>query len=262
MRVATWCIGGVRARLELLCHWLEHRKPHVVALQKIQAPAKVFPADALRQAGYWSKSLCRPGSFGVALLVRRNLALPKQPQVLCQGLPGGDDQDDRLLTVRIEDLVVSSVYAPWADRKLHGFAGAVALKIAWLDRLIAHVKEARVAPDRSMLCGDFNVLPDDCPQRRVLGRTPKEKQRLEALLATGFEDLYRCVHRSDPGLNYGFNPKTPPTSRLQLLLGSRNVAGSVQSARVDMEYRAPLEDLPGRKWSSCAPVIVELGGQA
>lgn len=256
MRVATWCIAGVRGHLDLLRHWLERRRPDIVALQKIQAPEAVFPADALGQVGYRSVSLCRPSSYGVALLSRRDL-----PEPLDRGLPGGDGQDDGLLTIRVGDLVVSSVYAPWGNPKANGVAGALKLKLDWLDRLTAHVKDGRVASDRSILCGDFNVLPD-VPAKRVLGRTPEEQESLRALRATGLVDLYPYQEPWDPGFNYEFNRRDPPTSRLQLLLGSENVADSVVCARVDLEYRAQLAELPGETWPSCAPVIVDLDGPA
>ena len=254
MRLATWCIDGVCGRLELLCHWLERRRPDVVALQKIRAPAPKFPADALRHVGYRSESLCGKGSYGVALLSR--CEQPK-PHVLDRGLPGGDGQDDGLLTARVDDLVVSSVYAPWGDPKTNKFAGALALKLAWLDRLIRHVDETRADRGHSVLCGDFNVLPDG-PESRRLGQTPEERQRLRAL---GFADLSRSARPRDEGLNYGFNPLEPPTSRLQLLLGSEDVANSVRTACVDLKYRRQLKELPG-KGSPSAPVIVELAGSA
>ncbi len=257
MRVATWCIGGVRGHQDLLREWLKRRRPAVVALQKIQAPDPVFPADALRQVDYRSESLCRRRSFGVALLVRSDL--PK-PDVLDRGLPGGDGQDDGFLTARVGDLVVSSVYAPYGDPKTNGFAGALELKIAWLRRLTTHVKARRMASDCSLLCGDFNVLPDVPPAKRVLNRTREEQRRLRELRATGFEDLYLHKEPWDPGFNYEFNIHEPPTSRLQLLLGSEKVVDSVVCARVDLEYRAQLAELRNQTWPSSAPVIVDLNG--
>lgn len=253
MRLATWCIDGVRGRLELLCHWLEQRQPDVMALQKIRAPAPCFPADALRQVGYRSESLCGKGSYGVALLSRRELP---NPDVLDRGLPGGDGQDDGLLTARVGDLVVSSVYAPWGDPKTTKFAGALKLKLAWLDRLIAHLAERRMGSERSVLCGDFNVLPDGS-DKRCLGQTPEERRRLGALCEVGFADLYRRAKPKAPGCNYGFNPRESPTSRLQLLLGSEDVADSVLAACVDLKYRRRLEELPGGTGSPSAPVIVQ-----
>ena len=260
MRVATWCIDGVRGRLDVLCHWLERRRPDVVALQKIGAPEAKFPTEELARVGYRSEPLRRQSLYGVALLSRS--VLPPL-EILDWGLPGGDGQDDGLLTARVGDLVVSSVYAPFGNPKKRGFAGALAHKVAWLDRLIGHLRERRTASNRTVLCGDFNVLPDAPPKSGILNRTSVEKGRLQALLGTGFVDLYRSVNPSlDPGFNYDFNPRLPPTARLQLILGSEVVAESVECACVDLEYRAPLDELPGRTWPSSAPLIVDLGGLA
>ena len=93
----------------------------------------------------------------------------------------------------------------------------------------------------------------------VLNCTWDEKERLQTILETGFVDLYRRVNPvSDRGLNYGFNRRLPPTTRLQLVLGSESTADSVASARVDLEYRAPVDGLPGRTWPASAPVSVRL----
>ncbi len=127
MRVATWCIDGVRGRLDVLCHWLERRRPDVVALQKIRAPEAKFPTEELARVGYHSEPLRRQSLYGVALLSRSDLPVPK---ILDRGLPGGDGQDDGLLTARVGDLVVSSVYAPYGNPKKCGIAGALAYKVA------------------------------------------------------------------------------------------------------------------------------------
>ena len=257
MRVATWCISGVRGRLGLLQHWLERRRPAVVALQKIRAPDAVFPADELGRVGYRSQPLCRPSSYGVALLSRNDLP---EPQILDRGLPGSSGQDDALLTARVGDLVVSAVYAPYGNPKTNGVRGALKLKLDWLDRLTRHLAGRRIGFARSVLCGDFNVLPDGPEKAGCLGRTPEERKLLQALRDAGFVDLYRRVNPSDPGLNYGFNRLAPPTSRLQLLLGSENVADSVLAAHVDIEYRKAIEELPDQTWPSSAPVILDLDG--
>ncbi len=260
MRVATWCIGGVRGRLDVLCHWLERRRPDVVALQKIRAPEAKFPTEELARVGYRSEALRRQSLYGVALLSRSDLPTP---EILDRGLPGGDRPDDGLLTARVADLVVSSVYAPFGNPKKRGIPGALAHKVAWLDRLIRHIGERRTSSGYSVLCGDFNVLPDVPAKPGILNRTSEEKKRLEAIFGAGFVDLYRRANPlSDPGFNYDFNPRLPPTARLQLILGSEGVAESVASARVDLEYRAPVQELPGRNWPSSAPLIVDLGGLA
>ena len=218
-----------------------------MALQKIRAPDAVFPADALDRVGYRSESLCGPASYGVALLTRSDLL---KPLIRDRGLPGGDGQDDGLLTARVGDLVVSSVYAPYGNPKANGIAGALKLKLAWLDRLTQYVAERGIGSGLSVLCGDFNVLPDAPEKPGVLSCTPEEKRRLKAIRDTGFVDLYRQVNPSDEGFNYRSNLRSIPPARLQLVLGSESVAASVVGAWVG-EYRG-----------QCAPVIVELDGPA
>ena len=258
MRVGTWCIGGVCGYLEVLCHWLKRRSPDVVALQKICVKEEKFPAEALCRVGYRSYPLRRESLYGVALLSRHELRVP---EILDRGLPGGDcPDDDGFLTVRIGALVVSSVYAPYGNPAVRGKAGALKYKVAWLDRLIAHLKERRIDSDRSVLCGDFNVLPDVSAKPGVLNSTPKEQERLEAILDTGFEDLHLRVNTaSDPGLNYDFNPRHKRTARLQLILGSKGVAASASKVWVDEEYRGAMDELGNPTWLACAPVIVDLG---
>ncbi len=259
MRVATWCIDGVRGRLDVLCHWLERRRPDVVALQKICAPEAKFPTEELARIGYRSEALRRQSLYGVAVLSRSDLPVP---EILDRGLPGGNSQDDGLLTARVGDLVVSSVYAPYGNPKKRGIAGALAHKVAWLDRLNGHLGDRRTGSDRFVLCGDFNVLPDVPAKPGVLNQTSEEKERLQAILDAGFVDLHRRANPLSEGFNYDFNPRLPPTARLQLVLGGESAAESVASACVDLEYRAPVDDLPGRTWPASAPVIVDLVGPA
>ena len=256
MRIATWCIDGIRGRLEVFRHWLQRRRPDVVALQKIRVSEEKFPTDELLGAGYRSEPLRRESLYGVAVLNRDD---GPEPEVLDRGLAGGDGRDDGLLTVRVGGLLVCCVYAPYGDPNNRGFDGALAHKIAWLDRLNAHLEDRRMASEPSLLCGDFNILPDVPAKQGVLNCTPDEKKRFQRLLNAGFVDLHRHANpASDHGLNYGFNPRQPPTARLQLLLGSASVAKSVASVWVDLEYRSPIDELVGRTWPASGPVIADL----
>ena len=258
MRVATWCIDGVWGHLELLCHWLERRRPDVVALQKIRVSEEKFPTGELLGAGYRSEPLRRGSLYGVAVLSRID---GPAIEVLDSGLAGGDGRDDGLLTARVGDLLVCCVYAPYGNPSERGIDGALAYKIAWLDRLRAHLEERKTASEPSLLCGDFNILPDVPAKDRVLNCTLEEKKRFLRLLNAGFVDLHRRVNPpSDQGLNYGFNSHKPPTSRLQLILGNESVAKSVASVCVDLKYRAPIDALVGKTWPASAPVIAGLTG--
>ena len=113
MRVATWCVGGLGSRLEYICHWLDRRKPDLVALQKTFVATDDAPVEALRRAGYESVFYSRDGEYrngwGVAVLCRMPRA---KPTIVQAGLPGQSERSARFLTVRSGDLEFSSVYAP------------------------------------------------------------------------------------------------------------------------------------------------------
>ena len=104
MRVATWNINGMNARLDFILHWLAARSPDVVALQELKMSDDKFPTEAFAAAGYHAMTHGQKSWNGVALL-------SKEPgEVLQRGLPGQDDFGSRLITGRFGDLVVTSVY--------------------------------------------------------------------------------------------------------------------------------------------------------
>lgn len=127
MRVATWCIDGVRGRMEVLCHWLERRRPDVVALQKIRVSEEKFPKGELLGAGYRSEPLRRESPYGIPLLSRAD---GPALEVLDRGLADDDGRDDGLMTARVGDLLVCCVYAPYGNPNKRGIDGALAYKIA------------------------------------------------------------------------------------------------------------------------------------
>ena len=264
MRIATWCVGGINSRLKYLCDWLGRRKPDVVALQKTLARSDHFPREALQQAGYESVFDTRDGDFrngwGVAVLSRKTL--PK-PRILQTGLPGQEDRGARFLTVGVEDLEFSSVYAPYGYPSKHGVDGAIQRKIAWMKRLREHLEERSARSGPCALAGDFNIVSDRPPQPRTVNCTEAERDELISLLDLGFVDLYRLRHPdSRTGRNYEFNIHKPVSARLHRILGTQAVASQIHEAWVDLEYRKETKELQGCLWAQAAPVIVDLSGEA
>ena len=107
MRIATWNVNGVRARLPYLLKWLAERQPDLVGLQKIRVPDAEFPAQAFESVGYHAVAYCRKGEYGVGILSR------EKPTVVQGGLPGQDAQGAWLVTAEVDGLELSSVYAPY-----------------------------------------------------------------------------------------------------------------------------------------------------
>ena len=260
MRLATWCIGGITSKLRYLCHWLDSRKPDVVALQKTFAATDRFPIEALREAGYESAAHARDGEFrngwGVAVLIRKTL--PK-PQVLQVGLPGQRDPGARFVTVAVGDLEFSSIYAVYGNPAANGFEGAMERKIAWMEQLQEHVGKRSNLSGGCVLAGDFNVVSDGPALPRTLNYTSRERHALDAVLGLGLVDLYRHRHPDiGTGFNYGFDIHKPVTGRLHRIVGTTLVADQMRRAWVDLEYRKAVEELQGCKWPQSAPVIVDL----
>ncbi len=89
MRIATWNINGVKARIDTLLHWLGEAAPDVVCLQEIKSVDESFPSDVLSDAGYNSAVHGQKGFNGVALLAKHPI------EDVHKGLPGANDDDQR-----------------------------------------------------------------------------------------------------------------------------------------------------------------------
>ena len=264
MRLATWCVGRIKARLEYLLHWLNRRKPDVVALQKTFASTGQFPTEGLRRAGYHSVLHIKDEEFrngwGVAVLSRRSLPTPEVLQV---GLPRQGPGAARFLTVGVGGLEFSSVYSLYGNPRKYGVKGALERKLAWMKQLREHFRSGPEAVRRRVLAGDFNVVSRGKARPGVLNHTEQEREALDALLRSGLFDLCRHHHLGGKaGYNYGFNRRRPATSRLHRILGTKPVAEQVRDAWVDLDYRRANQGLRGGSWGASAPVIVDLDGSA
>lgn len=246
MRIATSSVRSIRKRLPAILRWLAERKPDIVALQKISVSEAAFPTRALEKIGYRSAAYGPTGrsDYGVAVLSRREL--PKL-EVRFRGLPCPEANGARLLTVDIGEIRFSSVYAPYGNPGKYGTEQAIERRVAWLRHLRSHIREEGYAQRQSLLCGDFNVIPDGRP-RPGSAYSEREQQELARIYELGFSDLYRRAHPDGKdGFNFGFKFLEEGTSRLHLVLGSNSLTDCLRDAWVDLDYR-----------TEAAPVIVDL----
>src|SRR5271154_4813868 len=138
MKIATFNINNVNKRLENLLAWLRTSKPEVVCLQELKATDREFPKAAIEKAAYSAVWRGQKSWNGVAILARGS-----EPIVTRTELPGdpGDTQA-RYIEAAVNGVLITSLYAPNGNPQP---GPKFAYKLAWTDRLIAHVAELILA---------------------------------------------------------------------------------------------------------------------
>jgi exodeoxyribonuclease-3 len=256
VRVASWNVNGLRARLDFLLHWLRECEPDVVGLQELKLTDDLFPHEALRSAGYHAASHGQKSWNGVAILSRDEL------RVTQKGLPGQEDFGARLLTAELSGLSFTTVYCP--NGKHLGHAD-FPRKLAWFDALATHLSERPGAGRASVLCGDFNVCPgpidswDEEGKRGSIFHTEEERERFRALLERGYLDTYRQLHPDGQAFSWwdyrGGAFHRGRGLRIDLLLATGELMERVRAAGIDREYR---KKQMGLTPSDHAPVWAEI----
>ena len=267
MRIATWNVNSLKARLERVQGWLERGKPDVLLMQETKLADADAPVDAFREAGY---DLAHHGEGrwnGVAIASRRGIAdvvtnfgEPLRP---ARTEDTGDDEplaEARMIAATCGGVRVVSIYAPNGRTVGSVFYDA---KLVWYDRLARWLATA-VKPDELLvLGGDFNVAPADIdvwdPAACHGGTHVSEPERkaFARLCEWGLVDVYRRQHPEGGRYtwwdyragnfhkNYGM--------RIDHLLVTRPIADRLVWAEIDREARKG-KPIP----SDHAPVIIDL----
>jgi exodeoxyribonuclease-3 len=256
VRIATWNVNGLRARLEFVRHWLRARAPDVVALQELKVPDEQFPHAELLELGYRAAIHGQKSWNGVAVLSRA------PAQVIQRGLPGQEEQGARLLCVEVEGLSFTSLYCPNGKSVEHG---DFARKLAWLDSLAEYVSKRHASDRPEVLCGDFNVCPgalDSWNEAAFAGQifhTEAERERLRGLLARGYSDLFRERRPHERAFSWwdyrGGAFHRGQGLRIDLLLATPPLQERVRAVEIDRDYRKKQE---GHTPSDHAPVYADL----
>jgi len=195
MRVATWNINGIRARVETLLAWLERSGPDIVCLQEIKSVDEAFPQEPIERLGYNVATHGQKGFNGVAILSRLPL------DEVTRGLPGHDnDPQSRYIEACVStpsgSLRVASIYLPNGnpvDSEKYPY------KLAWMERLRAHAAGLLALEEASLLCGDYNVIPEarDCHDPSVWAQDalflPQTRAAFRSIVNLGWTDALRAV---------------------------------------------------------------------
>jgi len=256
MRIATWNINGLRARLDYLCLWLEQRRPDIVGLQELKTPDDAFPYDTFEALGYHALVHGEKAWNGVAILSR------EPAELLHQGLAGQEDFGSRLLSARIGSLIFETVYCPNGKTLDHD---DFPRKLAWFDALLEHWRTQHDPDERVVLCGDFNIVPGALDSWRGEGgdgslfHTEEERGRLDALMALGLHDLYRHAKPDERAFSWwdyrGGAFHRGQGLRIDLLLATEAVRRRMRDAVIDRDFRKKQDGLTA---SDHAPVYADL----
>jgi exodeoxyribonuclease-3 len=258
VRIVTWNVNSLRARLPRVLEFLAEHRPDAACLQETKCSGDGFPLAELAEAGYGAVHNSAGQWSGVAILARDGLAL-QAPQL---GLPGDTvAAEARWCEATIAGVRLASVYVP-NGRTLD--SPEYPRKLAFLDAMAVRA-QALAAPGAPplVIAGDFNIAPDDTdvydPAAFVGGThvSAPERDRLRRILATGLADAYRELHPGETQFTWwdyraGHFHKGLGL-RIDLALVSRSLAGRLTRCGIERNYRK------GRKPSDHAPLVVELG---
>ncbi len=255
MRVATYNVNGISARLPSLLRWLAEIAPDVVCLQELKAPQEKFPHGAIRDAGYGVIWHGQKSWNGVAILARNS-----EPTEIRRALPGdADDVNSRYIEATVNGVVIGCLYLPNGNPAP---GPKFDYKLRWLDRLITHAAELVSSASPVVLAGDYNVIPTERdvykPERWVddaLFRV-EVREAFARLVGQGWTDAIRALHPDEQIYtfwDYFRNAYARDAGlRIDHLLLNPPVAQRLVSAGVDRNVRG------WERASDHAPTWVEL----
>jgi len=255
MRIATFNINGIRARLPRLIEWLEETRPDVACLQEIKAQDESFPIQDIEAAGYGAIWHGQKGFNGVAILARG-----ETPREVARGLEGeAEDEHSRYLEADVNGVRVASIYLPNGNPQP---GPKFDYKIRWMARLRRRAAQIRAEEVPAVLAGDYNVIPFDRDVWKPAAMAgdalmqPESRAAYKALMFDGWTDALAARHPAGGVWTYWDYQagawQRDAGFRIDHLLLSPAAADRLADAQVDKAYR-------GReKASDHAPVWVRL----
>ena len=255
MRIVTYNVNGIKARLPRLVEYLTEQQPDIVCLQELKSTDETVPAAEIAEAGYHAVWHGQKGFNGVAILSRGEPPMERQ-----RGLAGEpEDEHSRYLECEVAGLVVASIYLPNGNPRP---GPKFDYKLRWMERLGDRAR-ALLAEERPVvLAGDYNVIAhdDDSFSVRAMSEDalmqPESRGAYRRLLAQGWTDALRW--RQPGGGVWTFWDyqagawQRDAGFRIDHLLLSPQAADRLADAGVDKQYR-------GReKASDHAPTWVRL----
>lgn len=240
MKIVTYNVNGIKARLPRLLEYLEEQQPDVVCLQELKAPDEAFPHEEISRLGYAALWHGQKSFNGVAILARGEAPLLRR-----MGLPGEDEfGHSRYIEAEVGGMVVASLYLPNGNPRP---GPKYDYKLAWMRRLQSHAAELLKEERPVVLAGDYNVVPTDADVFSAKGVEddallhPDTRAHYRTLLAQGWTESMRALHpdgRIFTFWDYQMGAWARDAGfRIDFLLCSPPAADRLIAAAVDKEYR-------------------------
>lgn len=200
MKIATWNVNSLRARLAHVLAWLEANPVDALCLQETKMVDELFPEEELAAAGWRAVYSGQKSYNGVAVLAR------EEPADAVAGVPGDDDPERRVLAATVGGARVLNLYV------VNGRAvddPKYAHKLAWLERVTAYAAELARSHERLAVVGDFNVAPADADvhdpeawRGRILCSDPEREALAKLQAAAGLRDCFRLFEQEPDSFSW------------------------------------------------------------
>lgn len=253
MKIASWNVNSILARLPHVVRWLESVQPDVLCMQETKCTDDKFPFEDLSRIGYCASVFGQQSYNGVAIIARRE----------CAEVQRGNYEDQegahaRLLAATIHDVRVVNVYIP--NGQSVGSEKFV-FKLDWMKRLRSFLDFNYQSSAPVILCGDFNVAPEDRDvhnpqlwQERIMC-SQAERTALDEIKRWGFTDTFR-LHHEEGGQFSWWDYRAGAFRRnmglrIDHIWGTKPLAGRSVNTWIDIEPRT------WERPSDHAPMVAE-----
>ena len=261
MRIATWNVNSLKARLPKVEEWLGYAAPDVLCMQETKLADAAFPVMAFNTLGYEVAFHGNGRWNGVAIASRVGLEEPRPGFV---GEEPAEIEQCRILSARCGGVLVASVYVP--NGRLVGSEHYEA-KLAWLERLRRDLAEQCSPEDPIAICGDYNIAPEDrdvFDPRSFAGAThvtPAERAAFNRFIEWGLSDAFRLVYPETDQLFTWWDYRAGDFHkhrgmRIDHVLVSRPLAERVSYGLIDREARKGMGG--ERPPSDHAPLLIDI----
>ncbi|MFD1159509.1 exodeoxyribonuclease III [Roseovarius aestuarii] len=258
MKIASFNINGIKARIQALPDWLDEAEPDVVLLQEIKSVDENFPRELFEDKGYQVETHGQKSFNGVAILSKYPL------EDVVRGLPG-DDEDEQARWIEASvmgnktALRVCGLYLPNGNPAP---GPKYDYKLSWMERLRTRAAELLRTEEPALMAGDYNIIPQDYDAKRpevwredALAR-PESRAAFRRIVNLGFTDAFRARIQS-PG-HYTFWDyqagawNRDDGIRIDHFLLTPQAADLMRDCQIDKEIRAR------EKPSDHVPIWVDL----